>query len=219
MKESISGRFNIDCGPQQSPFVVPHLLPVLMKKYPAVAFKFEESDLSHREKFLLNGMLDIALTTGKINHANVACIPVRKQEMLLFTPSDFTPPGLARVPDRGYPCVDLGLLTPKHFVLMKKQHRIRTVQDSILNDNSYVPLTILETDNLQTCIRMAESGFSLTLLPYIKSESDRIHANRYSFKGDYRQTLYLCYRKNTYRSRIMDGVINTTVELLGDVSE
>jgi hypothetical protein len=33
------------------------------------------------------------------------------------------------------------------------------------------------------------------------------------------QTLYLCYRKNTYHSRIMDGVINTTVELLGDVSE
>jgi DNA-binding transcriptional LysR family regulator len=164
-------------------------------------------------------MLDIALTTGKINHANVECVPVRKQEMLLLAPSDFIPPELIPIPDRSYPCVDLGLLTPKHFVLMKKRHRIRTLQDAVLNDSSYVPLTILETDNFQTCIKMVESGFSFTLLPYIKSESDRIQANKYSFKGDYRQTLYLCYRKNTYHSRIMDGVINTTVELLGDVNE
>jgi DNA-binding transcriptional LysR family regulator len=216
MKESISGRFNIDCGPRQSPYVIPQLLPVLVKKYPEVEFKFEESDLAHREKFLLNGMLDIALTTGKINHANVECVPVRKQEMLLLAPSDFIPPELTPIPDRSYPCVDLGLLTPKHFVLMKKRHRIRTMQDAVLNDSSYVPLTILETDNFQTCIKMVESGFSFTLLPYIKSESDKIQANRYSFKGDYRQTLYLCYRKYTYHSRIMDGVINTTVELLGD---
>ncbi|MDR1100529.1 MAG: LysR family transcriptional regulator [Treponema sp.] len=216
MKESISGRFNIDCGPQQSPFVIPQLLPVLMKKYPKVEFKFEESDQSHREKFLLNGMLDMVLTTGKINHANVECIPVRKQEMLLFTPSDFTPPKLTPVPDRSYPCVDLGSLGPKRFVLMKKRHRIRTAQDAILNDNGYVPLTILETDNLQTCIRMVESGFSFTLLPHIKSEMDRTRANKYSFKDDYRQTLYLCYRRNTYYSRIMEGVINAAVELLSD---
>ena len=208
---------HIDCGSQQSPFVIPRLLPVLVKKYPAVEFKFEESDLSHREKFLLNGMLDMALTTSKINQANVECIPVSKQEMLLFTPPDFTPPNLIHIPDRGYPCVDLGLLPPKHFVLMKKRHRIRIMQDAILNGNSHVPLMILETDNLQTCIRMVESGFCFTILPYVKPESDRIQANKYSFKGDYRQTLYLCYRKNAYHSRIMDGVINTTVELVNDV--
>jgi DNA-binding transcriptional LysR family regulator len=218
MKESISGRFNIDCGSQQSPFIIPRLLPVLVKKYPEVAFKFEESDLAHREKFLLNGMLDAALTTGKINHANVECLPISKQEMLLFSPSDFTPPELIYVPDREYPCVDLSLLPPKHFVLMKKRHRIRTKQDAILNGNSHVPLTILETDNLQTCARMVESGFFFTLLPHVKPESDRIQANKYSFKGDYRQTLYLCYRKNTYHSRILDGVITTIVEILGDIS-
>jgi LysR family hydrogen peroxide-inducible transcriptional activator len=217
MKESISGQFNIDCGPRQSPFVIPQLLPVLVKKYPEVEFKFEESDLSHREKFLLNGMLDIALTTSKISHANVECIPVRKLEMLLVTPSDFTPPELINIPDRSYPCIDMSLLTPKRFALMKKRHRIRTMQDTILNDNGYVPLTIFETDNFQTCIRMAESGFSFTLLPYVKSESEKVQANKYSFKGNYRQALYLCYRKNAYRSRIMDEVINTTVELLSDV--
>jgi LysR family hydrogen peroxide-inducible transcriptional activator len=216
MKESISGRINIDCGPQQSPFVIPQLLPILAEKYPKVEFKFEESDQSHREKFLLNGMLDMILTTGKINHPNVECIPVRKQEMLLFAPSGFTPPEPIQVPDRSYPCIDLGLLTPKHFVLMKKRHKIRITQDAILNDSGHVPLTVLETDNLQTCVRMVESGFSFTMLPHVKCESDRVQANKYSFKRDYRQTLYLCYRKNTYYSRSMDGMIHTTVELLSD---
>jgi hypothetical protein len=91
------------------------------------------------------------------------------------------------------------------------------MQDVILSDNSHAPLTILETDNLQTCVRMVESSFFFTLLPRVKPESDSIQANKYSLKGDYRQTLYICYRKNTYHSRIMDGVINTTVKLLGDV--
>jgi DNA-binding transcriptional LysR family regulator len=90
MEESVSGRFNIDCGSLQSPFVIPQLLPVLVEKYPEVQFKFEESNLSHREKFLLNGMLDLAFTTSKINQTNVECIPVSKQEILLFAPSDFT---------------------------------------------------------------------------------------------------------------------------------
>ncbi|MDR1443857.1 MAG: LysR family transcriptional regulator [Treponema sp.] len=213
-KKSICGRFNIDCGPQQSPFLAPFLLPVLTEKYPKVEFKIEESDHSHREELLLNGVLDIIFCTGKITHANVECIPVRDEEILLLSPRDFVPPKMKQIKGRGYPCVDLSRVEKKRFVLMKKHHKMRTLQDAVLTDNGYVPDIILETDNWQTCIRFVESGFAFTLFPNIRSELDKVQTNKYSLSGDYRQTLYLCYRKNAYRSRIMDEFIKTTLELL-----
>jgi DNA-binding transcriptional LysR family regulator len=215
-KESICGRFNVDCGPQQSPFLAPLLLPVLTEKYPKVEFKIEESDHSHREELLLNGLLDAVFCTDKITHANVECIPIRDEEILLLAPRDFIPPKVEEAKSYGYPRVDLTLLEKKRFVLMKKQHKMRDLQDVVLKDTGYIPNIILETDNWQTCVRFVESGFAFTLLPNIKPESDKVQTNKYSLSGDYRQTLYLCRRKNAYYSRIMDEFIKTTLALLSN---
>jgi DNA-binding transcriptional LysR family regulator len=213
-KKSLCGHFTIDCGPQQSPFLAPLLLPVLTEKYPKMEFKIEESDHSHREELLLNGVLDIVFCTDKITHANVECIPVRDEEILLLAPRNFVPPKIKHIKCRRYPCIDLSRLEKKRFVLMKKHHKMRVLQNVVLNDNGYVPDIILETDNWQTCVRFVESGFAFTLLPNIRSESDKVQTNKYSLSGDYRQTLYLCYRKNAYYSRIMDEFIKTTFDLL-----
>jgi DNA-binding transcriptional LysR family regulator len=215
MKESISGRFSIGCGPQQSPYIIPLLLPVLIKKYPGVEFKFEERNPNHLEGFLLRGMLDAVLCAGKINNANIECLPARKEEFLLLAPSDFIPPKQRRIKGREYPLIDFAPLKEKHFAFIKQGHRLRVMQDAIVKDNGCIPHTLLETDSWLTCLRLVERGVAFTLLPNIRSETARIQ-KKYSFNGDYWWTLYLCYRKNAYYSRIMDGFVQTALGLLRD---
>ncbi|MDR2375765.1 MAG: LysR family transcriptional regulator [Treponema sp.] len=217
MKESISGRFSIGCGYQQSPYIISTLFPVLTEKYPAVEFKFEEQqNPDHLEEFLLRGMLDAVLCIGKINNTNVECLPIRKEAILLLAPGDFIPSKLRHTKGREYPLVDFALLKEKNFVLMKKGHRLRVLQDTILKDNGCIPNIVLETDSWLTCLRLVERGVAFTLLPNIKSETARTQAISYSLNGDYWWTLYLCYRKNAYYSRIMDGFVKTTLNLFSD---
>lgn len=217
MKESVAGRLNIGCGYQQSPYIISLLLPALIEKYPAVEFKFEEQqNPDHLEEFLLRGMLDAILCIGIMNNANIECLPVKKEEILLVTPGNFMPPKQRRVKGREYPLVDFALLNEKHFVLMKKGHRLRMIQDTILKDNGCIPNIVLETDSWLTCLRLVERGLAFTLLPNIRSETARVQASKYSINGDYWWTLYLCYRKNAYYSRIMDGFVKTALDLLRD---
>jgi DNA-binding transcriptional LysR family regulator len=217
MKESIYGRFSVGCVFQQAFYIIPLLLPVLIEKYPGVEFKFfEEHNPDRLEELLQRGIVDAILCIDKINNANIECLPARKEEFLLLTPDDFIPPKPQGIKDCECSRIDLALLKEKHFVLMKKGYRLRTVQDTILKDYGCSPNILLETDNWQTSLRLVEKGLAFTLLPNSRPEADRIQARRYRLNGNYWWTLYICYRKNAYYSRIMDGFVKTTLNLLCD---
>jgi DNA-binding transcriptional LysR family regulator len=216
IKESVSGRFSIGCGPQQSFYIVSMLLPALIEKYPGVEFKFEEQNPDHLEGFLMRGTLDAILCARKTDNANIECLPVRKEKFLLLAPCDFIQPKPRYIQGREYPLINFALLKEKPFAFMKKGHQLRMMQDAIVKDNGCIPNIVLETDSWLTCLRLVEKGLAFTLLPNIKTETVRIQAGRYSLNCDYWWTLYLCYRKNAYYSRIMDGFVKTTLNLLCD---
>jgi DNA-binding transcriptional LysR family regulator len=214
MKEGISGRVNIGCGPQHSPFIIPVILPILMKKYPQVQFRLTEDSQAHLEELLVNGILDVIICLEKSGSPNITYIPLSRNEVLLLTPVDFIPRGLTIAQDREFPCFDISCLSGKPFILMKKNHRMRSIQDLIFKENDCAPNIILETDNWQTCLRLVESGVAFTLLPNISFETFNVHAGMYSLEKDYARTPYLCYRKNAHYTRILDEFVKTTVSLL-----
>jgi DNA-binding transcriptional LysR family regulator len=214
LKDGISGRVNIGCGPQHSPFIIPVILPVLIKKYPQVQFRLTEDYQSHLDELLLNGILDVMICFGNSGLPNINYIPLNRDEVLLLTPEDFIPKRLKKARDRAFPFFDISQLGGKPFALMKKHHRMRSTQDVILKENGCVPNVILETDSWQTCLRLVESGVAFTLLPNISSESFDIHTGTYSLEKDYGRTLYLCYRKNVHYTRTLDEFVKTTISLL-----
>jgi DNA-binding transcriptional LysR family regulator len=77
----------------------------------------------------------------------------------------------------------------------------------------YVPNIILETDNWETCLHMVKSGIAFTILPYARIDIDGERVHKYSLKGDYYQQAFLCYRKNTYFSKVMTEFITIALSV------
>jgi DNA-binding transcriptional LysR family regulator len=214
MRETLTGCLHIGCG-HQSPFVIPFILPILMEKFPGIQFKLTEDHVPVLEELLLNGLLDVILhSTVKTIHPNVVYTTLTNEEMLLLTPVDFIPKRAFLVKNKSFPCMELAELADRPFVLMKKGHHLRIIQDQILKGVGYTPNVILETDHWQTCFRMVESGIAYTFLPGIKLGIDTQNIEKFSLEGDYYHQTYLCYRKNAYFSRALKEFISVVCSLL-----
>jgi DNA-binding transcriptional LysR family regulator len=214
MGDTLTGCLHIGCG-HQSPFIIPLILPVLMDRFPGIQFKLTEDHAPALEELLLNGLLDVILNaTVKTTHPNVVYTTLTKEEILLLSPVDFIPKKTVYVKNKLFPCVDLAELADRPFVLMKKGHHLRMLQDLILKDAGYTPNIILETDHWQTCFRMVDSGIAHTFLPNIKIEIDTQNIGGFSLAGDYYRQTYLCYRKNAYISKALKEFISVVCSLL-----
>jgi DNA-binding transcriptional LysR family regulator len=207
IRNELTGRLNIGCGPYHSPLIIPAILSVLLKLHPGVQYKLTESSYSVLEEQLLTGGLDIIFSAKKLKNPIVKCIVLKKEEMLLLAPNDLSLPVRAEGKNAAYPCVDLQKVDSVPFVLMKQGHQLRAIADRIFADMGYVPNVILETGNWETCLRMVESGTAFTILPNARRDLDDGRVHRYSLKGDYYQPTFLCYRKNTYFSKVMTKFI------------
>lgn len=116
MNDSLTGQLNIGCGEHQSPFLIPVILPVMMKKYPGIHFKLFEGKWDILEIQLLKGALDIILYGRNITHPNIECIVLSNDEIALFTPLGFKPVNTRMQSGRKFPCIDLGAEDPLPFV-------------------------------------------------------------------------------------------------------
>lgn len=202
IRNARTGRLNIGCGPQQSPLILPSIIPALVKSYPGVEYKLTEDSYSALEELLLAGGLDSIFSVGKFKNPAITCIELIKEEMLLFSPKRLHLPN--RTGGKN-PRLDLQKAGKVPFVLMKQGHQLRMIIDRIFADMGYSPHIILETDNWETCLRMVETGIALTILP-----NARVHRNideglirTYRLGGDYYRRIFLCYRKNVCFSKVM----------------
>jgi DNA-binding transcriptional LysR family regulator len=214
MRNTLTGCLHIGCG-HQSPFIIPLILPVLIERFPGIQFKLTEDHAPVLEKLLLSGLLDVTLHSAvKTTHPNIVCTPLTDDEMVLLSPLDFIPQRAVSVKNKSFPCMDLTDLKDRPFVLMKKGHHLRILQDQILKDAGYTPNVILETDHWQTCFRIVESRIAHTLLPNIKIGIDTQNIRKFSLAGDFYHQTYLCYRKNVYFSKVLKEFISVVCSLL-----
>ena len=214
MKDSMTGRLNIGCGSQQSPFLVPEIFPAMIKKYPGIELNLFEDSWNNLEEQLLKGTLDAVLYGRWANHPNIEYIELSRVEMVLLSPLDFHPMDVEIHFARAFPCIDLQKLDPIPLVLMKRGHQMRASIDNFFRENQYKPNIMMETDNWMTCLRMVENGAAFTILPDFRSGLYSEKINRYSFLKEYNRQTFLCYRKNTYFPKIMEAFISVACEAL-----
>ncbi|MDR1468627.1 MAG: LysR family transcriptional regulator [Spirochaetaceae bacterium] len=219
IRNELTGRLNIGCGPYRSPLIIPAILPVLVKLHPGVQYKVTEDSSSVLEEQLLTGVLDVIFSVGKLKNPAVTCTALVKEEMLLLSPKDMRLPFPCQPNSKNAHCIDLQKAGQLPFVLMKQGHQLRVIIDRIFADAGYIPNIILETSSWETCLRMVEAGIALTILPNARSDvigiyEERIH--KYRLKGDYYQHIFLCYRKNAYFSKVMTEFIKIALSVFSE---
>ena len=213
IEESRKGLLRIGCGPQYSPLFIPLVLPDMIDKYPDVEFRITEDYQQTLAMDLLAGNLDALVYSGMIKNPMLKYEMLAEYEHVLMAPRGFIATLLPVRDEREFPCVDLHSLEDKNFVLIKPGHQLRTVQDQLFRELNFKPKIILETDNWITCLRMVESAIAFTILPNMDSGLWKHNFDSYSLKKRYFRHLYLCYRKNTNITRIMNDFLVTTRQL------
>jgi DNA-binding transcriptional LysR family regulator len=216
MSEAGAGQLSIGCGPQQSPFIIPIILPVLMKKYPKAQFVLTEESKSVLEERLLKGTIDVIICSAIKEHPNIVSNTLSNEELILLAPPEFAALQPAEIEGGGLPKIELEKLRDARFALMKRGHHLRLLQDRVFEDNHFVPNVIMETDNWQTCYRMVESSIACTVLPFNEGILE-ISGNFAKFslpQRHFRHTV-ICYRKNGYHPKLLTDFIETTRACLG----
>ena len=213
------GRLTIGSSPQLSSFLFPACLPAFIRKNPKIQVTLVEESLPVLEELLASGDLEVVFTNAIINNKNFGHVHLFDEELLLLTPSDFTPSAVEKSANSSFPVIDLSCLRDCSFVLLKSKHRLRQIIDRIFSDYDIQPNIIFETSNWETCYRMVSEGLAYSILPY--SPLNRLSwtdnkVGHYGIRGNYSRQLSIYYRQNTYHPELIESFINLTRSILDD---
>lgn len=209
LNEPGAGFLNIGCGPQHSPFVIPVLLPTLMKKYPRARFNLTEDSKTNLEERLLKGSLDVIVCSELRPHPNILSRTLTDEEAVLLAPSDFESRTATPADGRQFPVVDPSELGSVPFVLMKRGHNVRAMQDLVLERAGLAPEPMLETDSWQTCLQLVQAAMAFTILPYRDSAPGVQLVQKLSLPDPYFRHTVVCRRKNSPPSALLKEFIRT----------
>ncbi|MDR1386159.1 MAG: LysR family transcriptional regulator [Propionibacteriaceae bacterium] len=204
-----AGFLNVGCGPQHSPFVIPTVLSPLMKRYPKARFNLVEDFKAALEERLLKGSLDVIICSELKPHPNILSHTLTNEEVVLLAWHDFESQTAEPAAGRLFPVIDPRELIDRPFVLMKRGHNLRVLQDLVLERIGLAPHPMLETDSWQTCLRLAQTAMAFTILPYSDPAPGGETVRKLSLPYPLFRHTVVCRRKNSFSSVLLDDFIET----------
>lgn len=168
--------------------VLPHLLSRFKELYPNIKIDIVEENSMVLEEKLLIGALDIAILCLPLKNANVNYKIFYEEPLYIALPKDHP------LNSRGYqkeqdpmPYLPLEAIKGGEFILTKNFKKTRMAADRILKylDGDYS--IVLESQNIETVIRLVASGLGISIIPNIYSKVYRTgdKVNYYKIEPEY----------------------------------
>lgn len=151
--------------------VLPHLLKRFKELYPNIKIDIVEENSMILEEKLLIGALDIAILCLPLKNSNVNYQVFYEEPLYVALPSSH-PLNKESFQKDGeeMPYMPLEKLKGAEFILTKSFKKTRMAADRILKylDGDYS--VVLESQNIETVIRLVSSGLGISLIPNIYSK-------------------------------------------------
>jgi len=163
-KGRISGDFRMGIIPTISTTLLPRFLRLVMDKYPEIKLKIEELQTDQILERLDRDQLDAGILATPLEKSGVIEMPLYYEPFVAYIPEGH------RLEKEEF--VLHSELQLNDMLLLKNGHCFR---DSVINlcgaafpgDNSGDKSLEFQSGNFETLIRLANSGFGMTLLPYL----------------------------------------------------
>ena len=152
--DPLAGMLKLGVIPTIAPFLLPHVLPEMRKRFPALQFALREDLTLNLLARLENGQLDFALIALPFETGNLLTRELFSEELWLVSP-----PG-KKQPRRQ----SIANLDPEQLLLLEEGHCLRghTLSSCSLEPrSSHAP----EATSLFTLVQMIEEGMGVGLLP------------------------------------------------------
>ncbi len=151
--------------------VLPHLLKRFKELYPNIKIDIVEENSMVLEEKLLIGALDIAILCLPLKNNNVNYQVFYEEPIYIALPKDHPLNKESyRREGESMPYMPLEKLKGAEFILTKSFKKTRIAADRILKYLEGNYSVILESQNIETVIRLVSSGLGVSLIPNIYSK-------------------------------------------------
>ena len=157
-QQSPAGTLHLGGGMTVCLHVFPSLLKEFRRRQPRIDVKLTTGATSQLLERIRAGTLDIGLLTLPVEGADLAQVPVMREEMLLVMPPSHK---LART--RRVTPADLH---KQSWVLFERGSSTRRVIDETFEAHAIRPRIVMETENVEILKALTMIGLGLTILPY-----------------------------------------------------
>ena len=142
-------------------WLVPSLLGAYRERRPAVAFRLEQASASAMVEALLEGAVDLALTSPHPHHDDVGWHAVMTEPLLLSVPPDHRLAGR-----RG---VRLAEVADDPWIVMRPGYGLRATTDELWRQAGIAPAVAFEGEEVVTLRGLVSAGLGVALLPVARS--------------------------------------------------
>lgn len=162
VRDPLTGAIRLGVIPTIGPFVLPHALPALRRKYPALQL-FLVEDLTERlVGALREGTLDAALIALPYETPGLDVLPIKDDPFVVAAPKDHA---LMKAKS-----VTSDEVQAEKLILLRDGHCLRDHALSACGVRAQRPGDGFEATSLMTLVQMVDNGLGVTLLPKMAVE-------------------------------------------------
>lgn len=159
--EEVSGTLNIGAPLFPSTYILPKIFAAFQKEYPKVAINSFERTLYILENMLMDGQIDILISSTKMKKGPAKSWPLYHEHYVLAIPKTYM--------DKPYSSLYSGAEALNYykdipFILPRKGNDSRRRADTILKGYNLQPNIVLETDQNITACAMCKEGLGATII-------------------------------------------------------
>ena len=144
------GRLRLGISMQRGARLLPKVFPDFLTAWPRVEIDLMEAGSTKLEDLLRSGSIDLALASAAPTDADFD-YELLQHETIGILAGDRC--ALVRTLPDGIP-IDLSCVENVPFVVLKRGHNSRTIQDALFLAQGVHPRVLLETDSMETAVRV-----------------------------------------------------------------
>jgi LysR family hydrogen peroxide-inducible transcriptional activator len=154
---AMEGRFRLGIIPTVAPYLLPHVLPELKKRFPALVLELREAVTSSLTEETANGRLDAFIAALPLDYPALVTEELFPDRFLLAVPAN--DPGFASPP---VPPESPAL---ERLMLLEEGHCLREQALAVCGSVKPVAMANYGATSLTTLLHMVAHGLGITLIP------------------------------------------------------
>lgn len=169
-REPLSGPLRLGVIPTIAPFLLPHALPGLRERFPALRVYLHEDTTARLHQRLLDGELDLLLIALPYELANVELMPLYRDRFRLAARAD-----TEIVDPENY---RFSQLPPDSVLLLEEGHCLRDQALEACRIRGSRKLNPFAASSLLTLIEMVDADLGITFLPEMAEDSAMLRSTK-----------------------------------------
>ena len=200
-RDVLSGALKLGIIPTLAPYVLPRMLPLLQKRYPALRLEVRETQTKVLLAELIAGELDCAMLALPADGADVETLRLFDDPFLLAVPASSPLPARKRV---GAEDVD-----QRRLILLEEGHCLRDQALAFCGSPNRDAPASLGATSLATVMQMVANDYGVTLVPRVAVDvevrDDRVKLLRFTDPEPAR-TIGLAWRRTSPRAKDFEAL-------------